>query len=115
MKVLLDACTPRPVRQFLSGHSVSTAQETGWGQLKNGDLLWEADQSFDTFISTDQNLKYQQRFWAKDCNFGAANERLADDSLKRWTNCCDGCEAKAGRLRPVGLVASMVFRFEIPH
>ena len=61
MNILLDACTPRPLRRFLSGHSVSTAQEMGWGALKNGDLLREAERQFDVFISTDQNLKYQQR------------------------------------------------------
>lgn len=33
----------------------------GWGGLKNGDLLREAEGQFEAFISTDQNLKYQQR------------------------------------------------------
>jgi hypothetical protein len=32
----------------------------GWGQLKNGALLREAESNFDVFITTDQNLKYQQ-------------------------------------------------------
>ncbi|MGH7969898.1 MAG: hypothetical protein ACREIC_14335, partial [Limisphaerales bacterium] len=40
---------------------VSTAQEMGWGGLKNGDLLRAAESQFEVFISTDQNLKYQQR------------------------------------------------------
>lgn len=61
MNILLDACTPCPLRGFLSGHSVSTAQEMGWGALKNGDLLRQAEGQFEAFISTDQNLKYQQR------------------------------------------------------
>ena len=61
MKVLLDACTPHPLRGFLPGHSVSTAQEMGWGALRNGDLLRQAEGQFEAFISTDQNLKYQQR------------------------------------------------------
>src|ERR1043165_4028834 len=30
VNILLDACTPRPLRKFLPGHSVSTAQEMGW-------------------------------------------------------------------------------------
>jgi hypothetical protein len=38
MKVLLDACVPRPLRKFLPDHTVQTAQEMGWGQLKNGAL-----------------------------------------------------------------------------
>ncbi len=60
MKVLLDACVPRPLRKFLPDHTVHTAQEMGWGQLKNGALLKEAESQFDAMITTDQNLKYQQ-------------------------------------------------------
>ena len=60
MKILLDACVPRPLRKFLPDHTVITAQESGWGQLKNGELLKVADASFDVFITTDQNLRYQQ-------------------------------------------------------
>ena len=33
----------------------------GWGGLKNGDLLRKAEGQFEVFISTDQNLKYQQQ------------------------------------------------------
>ena len=60
MKVLLDACVPRPLRKFLPDHAVHTAQEMGWGQLKNGALLQAAEPEFDAFLTSDQNLKYQQ-------------------------------------------------------
>jgi predicted nuclease of predicted toxin-antitoxin system len=60
MKILLDACVPRPLRKFLSAHTVHTAQEMGWGNLKNGDLLKAAEGEFDAFVTSDQNLKYQQ-------------------------------------------------------
>jgi hypothetical protein len=61
MRVLLDACVPRPLRRYLPGHTVRVAQEMGWAQLKNGVLLKEAELQFDAFITTDQNLKYQQK------------------------------------------------------
>ena len=32
----------------------------GWAKLNNGDLLAAAEKSFDAFITTDQNLRYQQ-------------------------------------------------------
>ena len=32
----------------------------GWAKLNNGDLLTAAEKSFDAFITTDQNLYYQQ-------------------------------------------------------
>jgi hypothetical protein len=61
MKVLLDACVPRPLRKFLPDHTVQTAQEMGWGQLKNGALLQAVEPEFDAFLTSDQNLKYQQK------------------------------------------------------
>jgi len=59
MNILMDACVPRPLRQFLSVHTVRTAQEMGWGELKNGALLKAAELKFDAFLTSDQNLKYQ--------------------------------------------------------
>jgi hypothetical protein len=60
MNVLLDACVPRPLRNFLPDHTVRTAQEMGWGRLKNGALLQAVEPQFNAFLTSDQNLKYQQ-------------------------------------------------------
>ena len=61
MLVLFDQGTPEPLRHFLQGHSVDTAYERGWSALSNGDLLKAAEDAFyDVFITTDQNLRYQQ-------------------------------------------------------
>jgi hypothetical protein len=35
-------------------------QDKGWGGIKNGDLLQRAEGQFDLFITSDQNLRYQQ-------------------------------------------------------
>ncbi len=43
MKVPLDACVPRPLSKYLTDHTIHTAQEMGWGQLKNGALLRKAE------------------------------------------------------------------------
>ena len=61
MKVLFDQGTPVPLRNHLLNHIVETAYEKGWSNLKNGDLLTQADaEGFDALITTDQNLRYQQ-------------------------------------------------------
>ena len=61
MKILFDQGTPVPLRTHLSEHSVDTAYEQGWSQLQNGDLLQAAETDlYDVFVTTDQNLKYQQ-------------------------------------------------------
>jgi hypothetical protein len=60
VRILFDQGTPAPLRRALSGHDVATAYEMGWSQLTNGNLLKEAEASFDIFITTDQSLQYQQ-------------------------------------------------------
>jgi len=59
--MLLDQGTPVPLRRFLVGHTVSTTYEQGWSTLTNGQLLDAAEQAgYQVFITTDQNLRYQQ-------------------------------------------------------
>ena len=43
MKILFDTYVPRPLRGALPSHSVVRAQEQGWGELRNGDLLNAAE------------------------------------------------------------------------
>lgn len=60
MKILLDECVPWPMHKFLTDHECATAQECGWGGIKNGDLLRLAEKQFNLFITADQNIRYQQ-------------------------------------------------------
>jgi|SRR5215212_5805850 len=60
MRILLDECVPWPMRKLLGGHSCSTVQSEGWGGIKNGELLQQAEGAFDLFITSDQNIRYQQ-------------------------------------------------------
>jgi hypothetical protein len=60
MRILFDQGVPVPLRRAFPTHSVSTAFEQGWAELANGALLQEADAKFDVFITTDQNLRFQQ-------------------------------------------------------
>jgi hypothetical protein len=60
MRILLDECVPWPMHKFLPGHECSTAQQRGWGGIKNGELLRLAEGAFELFITADQNLRYQQ-------------------------------------------------------
>jgi hypothetical protein len=38
MKILLDECVPWPIHTLLVGHECLTAQQRGWGGVKNGEL-----------------------------------------------------------------------------
>jgi predicted nuclease of predicted toxin-antitoxin system len=60
MKILLDECVPAPLQKLLSTHFCTTVQAIGWSGLRNGDLLKRAEAEFDVFITSDQNIRYQQ-------------------------------------------------------
>jgi hypothetical protein len=61
LRILFDQGVPLPLRDALTGRSVRTATQQGWDKLQNGELLEAAESSgFDVFVTTDQNLKYQQ-------------------------------------------------------
>ena len=66
MRLLLDECVPRRLRREFATHEVSTVPEMGWAQKENGELLGLAERSFDVFITTDQNLQYQQSISGRD-------------------------------------------------
>ena len=55
-----------PLRGFLNSHTVMTVYEMGWSRTRNGDLLrLAAQQMFEVFFITDQNLKHQQNITAR--------------------------------------------------
>lgn len=60
MKIVFDECMPQPLRHRLADFEIHTAQEMGWGRVKNGELLRRAEGVFDVFLTADQQLKYQQ-------------------------------------------------------
>jgi hypothetical protein len=60
MRVPLDECVPRGLRQDLSGHEVKTVAEMGWAGVKNGALLERAEKQFDVFLTVDRGIEHQQ-------------------------------------------------------
>ena len=60
MRVLLDESLPRTLAEHLSSVAVETVYARGWSGLRNGELLRRAAESFDVFLTADQNLPYQQ-------------------------------------------------------
>jgi hypothetical protein len=60
-KVLFDVNVPRSASRFLTGHTVAFADQLGWRELTNGDLLSAAEsEGFDIMLTADTNLRYQQ-------------------------------------------------------
>jgi len=61
MRVLLDQCTPAPIREYLTNHLVTTAHEQGWGALLNGNLIKAAEEGgFDVLLTADSHMMKEQ-------------------------------------------------------
>jgi hypothetical protein len=48
------------MHRLLIGHACKTAQQCGWGGIANGELIRRAAREFDLFVTSDQNIRYQQ-------------------------------------------------------
>lgn len=81
MKILLDECVPWPLHKLLAGHECHTAQQHGWGGIKNGDLLRHIEGAFDLFITADQNIRYQQNLAGRQIPI----LELSTNNLRRLT------------------------------
>jgi len=64
MRILLDEPVPRRLGSLLIGHEVTTVPRIGWAGIKNGELLALAATKFDAFLTTDQNIEFQQNLAA---------------------------------------------------
>ena len=90
VRVLLDECVPWPIRRVLAGHECNTPSRLGWAGIENGDLVRRADERFDIFVTSDQNLRYQQ---------GLTSRRIAIVEL--WTNNLRKLERNGDEIRRV--------------
>ena len=48
------------MHRLLTNHPCTSVQAAGWSGIKNGELLRLAEADFDLFITSDQNIRYQQ-------------------------------------------------------
>jgi len=79
MKILIDECLPRKLKNALPEHEVKTVPEAGWAGKKNGELLLLMVGTFDVFITIDSNLEYQQQLQSLSVSFvvlSAKNNKL---------------------------------------
>ena len=96
MKVLLDECVPWPMHRLLAGHECQTAQQCGWGGVKNGELLQRAEGRFDVFVTADQNLRYQQNLTGR----AIAIVELSTNDLRRIRAAAAQIQGALATIRP---------------
>ena len=80
MRVLFDHNVPHKLRHSLEKHEVTTADEIGWAELENGELLGAAEaEGFDVMVTGDKNLSCQQNLKGRKLvHCRVEYERLAD-------------------------------------
>jgi hypothetical protein len=82
MKLLLDECLPRKLKNHLPEHECSTVPEQGWAGKKNGELLFLAAKfGFEIFLTLDRGVEYEQNLKEFDIAvvlISAKSSRLAD-------------------------------------
>ena len=61
MRILFDNGTPNPIARSLTGHEVAFARKIGWHELKNGELLRQAEEAgYELLLTSDKNMRHQQ-------------------------------------------------------
>jgi predicted nuclease of predicted toxin-antitoxin system len=63
MKILLDECLPRKLKDRFARHDCQTVPDAMLAGKKNGELLAIAErQGFEIFLTMDRGLEYEQNF-----------------------------------------------------
>lgn len=96
MKILLDECVPWPMHRLLTGHMRTSVQAQGWSGIRNGDLLQRAEGEFDLFITSDQNIRYQQNLAGR----AIAILELSTNDLRRIQAAASQIEAAITDIEP---------------
>ena len=99
MRILLDECVPWPMRRLLSQHSVTSVQAQGWSGICNSELLRRAEADFDLFITSDQNIRYQQNLTGQRI----AILELSTNDLRRIRTAASLIEEAFGIIQPAEL------------
>lgn len=61
MRLLLDECVPKRLKNDLPGHEVRHVVEMGWSSKRNGELLkLMVAERFEALLTVDQHLEFQQ-------------------------------------------------------
>jgi predicted nuclease of predicted toxin-antitoxin system len=82
MRILLDECIPRKLKNSFRSHDCTTVPEEGLTGRKNGELLTVAQQrGSQVFLTLDRGIEYQQNLRTRSIAvilIRAKSNRLAD-------------------------------------
>src|SRR5258708_5813526 len=99
MRVLLDECIPRKLKNALVGVNCLTAPEAGFANLRNGILLSLAEGAgFDVFVTMDKGIEYEQTLQGR--KIAIIVLRAKSNRLNDLVPHVPACLAVIGSIRP---------------
>ncbi len=105
MKILLDECIPRKLKNALQDYECQTVPEAGLAGRKNGLLLSiaEAD-GFDLFLTMDKGVRYQQNLAGRAIAILIARARSnrLDIYCRTWQRRAIMNSIRTGEIKHVG-------------
>ena len=93
------------MHRLLTNHSCTNVQAQGWGGIKNGELLRLAETDFELFITSDQNIRYQQNLAGRKI----AVLELSTNDIERIETAASLIQDAVGKIEP-----EQFQRLEIP-
>lgn len=95
-RVLFDKNVPYPLKRHLTDVQVKTAEEEGWAQISNGELISLAELAgYQILLTCDQNLSYQQNLENRTLsmivlgsNIWPASGKRSYRSTRLWVGPC---------------------------
>jgi predicted nuclease of predicted toxin-antitoxin system len=104
MRILIDECAPRALKNFLAnhGHPCRTVQEAGWSGKQNGELLRLAEAAFDVLVTVDTNLRYQQNL--APCGIAIVVLLSSSNRLEHLRQHFPACLSAIDRIKPGEIV-----------
>jgi hypothetical protein len=84
------------MRQLFSSHDCTNVQKRGWKGIKNGTLLALASGEFDLFVTSDQNIRYQQNL----AGSSMAVLELSTNDLRRIRAAAGMIQFEVSNLKP---------------
>lgn len=107
MRVLIDECLPRRIKNHLSEHDCRTVPEAGLAGKRNGELLALAEQQrYEIFLAMDKGVEYEQNL--RGLSLAVIILRAKSNQLADLLPCVSDClemikSIKPGDVARVGL------------
>ncbi len=98
MRVLLDECVNRRIREAFSAHTVTTVDEVSWRALPDHKLVAAAQGLFDVLVTIDRGFEFEHNL--KKLTFGIVIVHVARNRVSYYRPLYPAILATVERVQP---------------